>query len=408
MTELLVERPAAAAPAATVIRTDAEAIAAAHRLAAIFAPGARARDRSRQLPRAEIEQFSASGLWAITVPREYGGADVSSRTRAQVIAIVSAADGSIGHIPQNHFYALDVLRVGGSLAQQAFFHQRVLAGERLGNALSEITHRDYRRRTLLTRTPGDWRVSGTKFYCTGALFAHWIPTQVTVHEDGREDKLMAFIPADAPGVTVTDDWDGFGQRGTGSGSVRFENVRVDPEWVVPFQASFDRPTIVGPAAQIMHAAIDAGIGRAALNDALTFIRDRARPWIDADVARAADDPLLVQQVGNVHLRLRAADALIARAADVLDIARVDPTESTVAAASIAVAAAKAQSTEAALLAANALHELGGTGSTDASLGLDRHWRNARTHTLHDPVRWKFHAIGNYHLNGKIPPRHGAL
>jgi alkylation response protein AidB-like acyl-CoA dehydrogenase len=51
--------------------------------------------------------------------------------------------------------------------------------------------------------------------------------------------------------------------------------------------------------------------------------------------------------------------------------------------------------------------LAGTRSTLEEYNLNRHWRNARTHTLHDPVRWKYHAIGNFWLNGVHPPRHGA-
>ncbi|KEH11619.1 hypothetical protein GY15_27090 [Delftia sp. 670] len=119
---------------------------------------------------------------------------------------------------------------------------------------------------------------------------------------------LVFIPRDAAGVTVTDDWDGFGQRVTGSGSVQFDRVRVEPEWVVPFTSSFERPTTIGPFAQIIHAALDAGIGHGALQAALPFIREHARPWVDAGVASATQDPLLLQQLGNVHVRLRAADA----------------------------------------------------------------------------------------------------
>jgi alkylation response protein AidB-like acyl-CoA dehydrogenase len=61
-----------------------------------------------------------------------------------------------------------------------------------------------------------------------------------------------------------------------------------------------------------------------------------------------------------------------------------------------------------LLTASKLIELGGSSATLARHNLDRHWRNARTHTVHDPVRWKYHAVGNYWLNGANPPRHGAI
>jgi len=404
-------RPEPAAPLAQpahLIRDDEEALAAARELAARFAPEAALRDRERRLPWAELDAFSASGLWGITVPREFGGAGVSRVTLAEVTALVAAADGSLGQIPQNHFYALEVLRVGGSEAQKRFFFARALAGERFGNALAEIGHKDFRRRTRLTRDGDGWRIDGNKFYCTGALYAHWIPSLVVADEDGRDVSYLAFVPRRAQGVTIADDWDGFGQRVTGSGSVSFEQVRVEADWVVPFQASFDTPTTIGPVAQLLHAAIDLGIGRGAFAATLDFVREHARPWVDAGVERAADDPLAIQQVGDVAVRLRAAEALLRRAGRIVDSAQRSPDAGSVAQASVAVAEARVLTTTASLLAGNKLLELGGTGATLDHLGLDRFWRNARTHTLHDPVRWKYHAVGNFYLNDRYPPRHGAL
>ena len=209
-----------------LITDDEQALATARRLAEKFAPEAAQRDRERRLPWAELDAFVASGLWGITVPREFGGAGVRNGTLAEVTAIIAAADGSLGQIPQNHFYALEVLRVGGSVEQQRFFYERVLAGERFGNALAEIGHKDFKRRTRLTRAADGWHVDGRKFYCTGALYAHWIPTLVVADDEGRDVTYLAFVQRDTPGVTVTDDWDGFGQRVTGSGSVQFEQARA--------------------------------------------------------------------------------------------------------------------------------------------------------------------------------------
>jgi alkylation response protein AidB-like acyl-CoA dehydrogenase len=190
--------------------------------------------------------------------------------------------------------------------------------------------------------------------------------------------------------------------------VVFENVHVEAEWVVPFKASFDRPTTIGPFAQLMHAAIDYGIAEGAYAATLPFIREHARPWIDAGVDRAADDPLTLERIGELRVRLRASHALLRRAGRVVDAARQAPTEQSVAEASVAVAEARVLSTEISLKAGSRLFELAGTASTLDGHNLDRYWRNARTHTLHDPVRWKFHAIGNFVLNNKLPPRHGAL
>lgn len=407
MTELSAIGQTQLALTAHRIRSDEEAIAVARHWAAKFATTAVQRDRERILPWDVLDGYAASGLWGITVPREYGGAGVSSVTLTEVIAIISAADGSLAQIPQNHYYALEVLRVGGTPEQQRFFYDRALQGVRFGNALAEIGHKDYKRRTHLAPDGNGFRVSGQKFYCTGALYAEWIPTLVV---DADEVSYLAFIPRHSEGISIIDDWDGFGQRVTGSGSVHFDRVRVERDWIVPFKASFDRPTTIGPFAQILHAAIDLGQARGAYAATLDYVREYSRPWIDAGVDKASHDPLLVERAGQLSVRLRAAEASLQRAGRILDTtqALTTPGERDVAEASVAVAGARVLTTEIALQAGSQLFELAGSSATLAEHNLDRFWRNARTHTLHDPVRWKFHAVGNYVLNDTLPPRHGAL
>ncbi|BAN49865.1 SfnB family sulfur acquisition oxidoreductase [Metapseudomonas resinovorans] len=398
------QQPAAASVA--IIRDDAEALDVARRIAELFKPGAAERDRERRLPHEELEAFSRSGLWGIGVPREFGGAGVSRVTLARVIAIISAADASLGQIPQNHFYALEVLRVNGTPEQQRRLFAAALAGQRFGNALAEIGTRTANDRTTkLVKDGAGYRIQGRKFYCTGALYAHRVPT-LAVAEDGHQ--YLAFAERNAPGLTVIDDWSGFGQRTTGSGSVVFDNVPVAAEDLVSFQASFERPTTVGPFAQILHAAIDAGIARAAYEDALEFVRSRSRPWIDSGVEKASDDPLTIQEFGRLAIRLHAAEAILDRAGRLLDAATAAPDAETVAAASLGVAEARALTTEVSLAAGSKLFELAGTRASLAEHNLDRHWRNARVHTLHDPVRWKYHAVGNYYLNDQLPPRRGTI
>ncbi|WP_454668184.1 SfnB family sulfur acquisition oxidoreductase [Achromobacter kerstersii] len=391
---------------AAVIESGAQALSVARALAEDFAREASQRDRERRLPLAELERYSLSGLWGITVPREHGGAGVSRVTLAEITAIISAADGSLGQIPQNHYYALEVLRVNGSADQQRRFYARALAGERFGNALAETgTRTAAERRTRLDPDgAGGWRINGSKFYCTGALYAQWIPT-ATVDGDGIQ--RLAIVRRDSPGVEVIDDWSGFGQRVTGSGTVHFTDVAVPAEDVLLLADPVAPPNTIKPLAQLIHAAIDLGIGQAALQDALSFVRERSRPWIDANVERAADDPLTISEFGRLSIRLEAARALVARAGRILDVATADGTAANVAAAAIAVAEARVLTTEASLAAGTKLFELAGTQSTLDHLNLDRHWRNARTHTLHDPVRWKRHAVGNYYLNDIAPGRVGT-
>lgn len=390
---------------AHIIQSDAEALEIAHQLAEQFKVNALQRDAERILPFEEIEAYSQSGLWAITVPKQYGGAEVSSYTVAQIIALMSGVDGSIGQIPQNHFYGLEILRNTGSEQQKQKFYAEVLKGARFGNALAEFkTKNAAQRQTSIRKNADGFVLNGEKFYCTGSLFAHRIPTLVV---DEEQKQYLVFVPRDSQGLTLIDDWTGFGQRTTGSGTVKFDHVQVLAEDVVAFDPAYTEPTISGPFAQLIHASIETGIARAAFEDTLTAVRN-ARPWIDSKVDSATQDPLTLLELGRVAADVRASELLLKQAARSVDAAKAQPNAETVATASIHVAQARAHSTETALKASSKLVELAGSRGSQSQDGLDRHWRNARVHTLHDAARWKYYFIGNYVLNGILPPRRGTL
>lgn len=390
-------------PHAYRITSDEEAISIAHEIAAYLQPGAADRDLSGVVPPEVVNTFSNSGLWGITIPREYGGAEVSAATLATVIAIISAADPALGQIPQNHYCLLEDIRLQGSDEQRRYFFELALSGHRFANALSETGGKTVQDiQTRLTRTADGLRINGRKGYCTGSLYAHWLGV-LALDEEGRAQ--LAFVPRCTPGLTVVNDWACLGQRTTSSGTVLVDNLPVEPFNLIASWKSYDTPTLAGPFAQLTTAAIDAGIARAALNDTVSFVNQFARPWIDAGVERAGDDPLTIYQIGVLDSRIAAAEALLEQAGKVLDRYKHHLSEETVALASLAVARAKIFTTEAALEAASRLFELGGTRSTHPRYNFDRHWRNGRVHTLHDPVRWKYHLLGNWVLNGKAPARH---
>jgi SfnB family sulfur acquisition oxidoreductase len=301
---------------------------------------------------------------------------------------------------------VEAIRLAASEEQKRVLFARVLGGDRLGNAFTEIggkTPVDFK--TRLSRRGDGFVLNGQKFYSTGAIFAHVI---VAVALDENDRTTLVFLERSTPGLHLIDDWAGFGQRTTGSGTTLFDDVAVTPAQVVPHQDVFDRPTSMGPVAQLIHAAVDVGIARAALADALSFTRQYARPFWETKYAHGREDPHVIAAAGELVIRVNAANALLHRAGHITDIAQDDPTIETVAAASIAVAEAKAMATEVSLHVSSKLFELAGSRSTLEQYDFDRHWRNARTHTLHDPVRYKYVNVGNYYLNDILPPRHGAI
>ncbi len=391
---------------ANVIGNDAQAIATARELAAEFAAYAAARDLNRELPHEQVAEFYRSGLGAVIIPREYGGTGVSAATIAEIFATISAADPSLGQIPQNHTAFLELLRYSGDEPQKRKFFALALQGASFGNALAERhgkTTKDIS--TKLTRRGEDYVLNGHKFYATGALFSTFVPIGA-VDDDGRIYRVV--VPRNAPGLTIIDDWNGMGQRTTASGTVTLENVFIPADHVIQVHQFAASPNLYGATSQIIQAAIDLGIARAAIAETIAFVKTRARPWMDSGKDTAAEDPFIISQIGKLEISLHAAEAMLERAGETIDASRLALDAAAQTKSSIAVAEAKVLTTEIAIEATNKLFELGGTRSAMADLNLDRHWRNARTHTLHDPVRWKFYAVGNYHLNGAPPPKHAWI
>lgn len=333
---------------AHVIGSDAEAIEVAKRLAQEFAKGASARDRERRWPVAELDAFSQSGLWSINVPKKFGGPEVSYVTLSKVIEIISAADPALGQIPQNHLGVVAAIRTVSDEAQQAFFFKEVLRGVRLGNAFSEYgSKRAVDFETKFVDKGDHVVVKGRKFYSTGALLAHLVPI-VALDEQGRA--FYAIADRGAKGLTVIDDWSGFGQRTTLSGTVILDDVVVPKTHLVPGYKGYDHPTADGAIFQIIQAAVDTGIAVAAIDDTIRFVRERSRSWVDSGKDKASDDPYTIAAIGDLKVRLSATQALLERAGRFVDVAVEKPTTETVAEAQVAVAEAKIFSTELALAA----------------------------------------------------------
>jgi SfnB family sulfur acquisition oxidoreductase len=396
---------------AHVINSDTEAVGVATRLSERLAGTAAERDRARRLPDAELAELTRSGILGITVPRSYGGPGVSCRTLCTVIRLLSAGDGSIGQIPQNHFFCVDAVRENGSPAQQEFFYGLVLRGARFGNALVNSRQADGSPGTTTIEPDpgGGFLITGAKSYATGALSANWVPVAAT---DSAGSLHMAFIPRDAPGLVVVDDWDGFGQRTTASGSAILGRVHADALWVIPAAESLERPSTFRAFTQLIHAAIDIGIAEGALAAGAGYLRGYAsgQPG-GGDPAR--EDPVVIHHFGELTVLVRSAQALLEQAAGVVDEARAalaepglpaDAAARWEAEANVAMAAARAHADRVTVQAASEWFELAGASAARRTLGLDRYWRDVRTHTLHDPRRKRVREVGDYTLNGVFPPR----
>ncbi len=390
-----------------LISNDQQAINAAYQVADFALEDRNNRDQNRVLPTEQIVQFSQKGLGGIRVPQQYGGAFVSNKTLAHVFRILTKADANVGQIPQNQFGLLNFINITGSDSQKQFIYSEILAGKRIANGGPEKNSRDTKAiQTKLNFEHNKYFLNGEKFYSTGTSFADWLAIRA-LHPEGYT--VLVIVDRHAEGVEVINDWNGFGQRTTASGTVKLNNVEVDPSLFFDERIIADTPNVRGAYSQLLQVAIDVGIAEAAFDDTLSSIR-KARPIIDSGVEKASEEHYTLQEVGKLNILLDAAILLLDDAAEYLDeldqLTEISAEQA--ARASILVAEAKIYANDAALHISEKLLELGGSRASLSQHNLDQHWRNARVHTLHDPVRWKFHAIGDYYLNGTHPARHAWI
>ncbi|WP_394650755.1 SfnB family sulfur acquisition oxidoreductase [uncultured Acinetobacter sp.] len=390
-----------------ILKNDQQALNAAYQVADEALVNRNIRDQQRILPYEAIEHLSQKGLGGIRIPKRYGGAFVSNKTLAQVFRILCKADSNVGQIPQNQISLLNLIDLMGNEEQKKRVFGEILAGKRLANGGPERQSKDSKTvHTTLIQNGEVWVLNGEKFYSTGSIFADWLAIKA-LHPEGHV--VLVLVDRFTNGIEIEDDWNGFGQRTTASGTIKLNQVHIDPALIFDERLLTQAPNYRGAYSQLMQVAIDVGIAEAAFTDLISAVK-KARPVIDANVEKASLEHFTIQETGKLQVLLDAAIALLDDAAEYLDEldSQFEVTDAQAARASILVAEAKVYANDAALTISEKLLELSGSRASLSQHNLDQHWRNARVHTLHDPVRWKIHAIGNYYLNGVFPARHAWI
>jgi alkylation response protein AidB-like acyl-CoA dehydrogenase len=328
---------------------------------------------------------------------------------AEVVIDVARADSHVAQALRSSFLSAHHVTTRMDLPHRARSLERLLRGdlfagtsnERSGGASGSIN-------TTVRREGAGYVLNGTKYYSTGGLYADWFGG-TAIDEDGE---VVTFtVPTDRPGVELLDDFDAIGQGLTASGTTRLTEVRVtDDELVRTNRAALPNPWL-GTFPQLYLASIEAGIAAAALDDAVSFGRTKARPIKHSTAERSVDDPYVRHVVGRIAARAYAARSAVVLAAEALDRVRHAPPEQVRAVgaeAAVVVAQAQYLAIESALEAAELLFDVGGGSATDRSHALDRHWRNARTVANHNPRDWKAAVVGGYYLAGEEPPTTGLF
>ncbi|HEX3222405.1 MAG TPA: acyl-CoA dehydrogenase family protein [Nocardioides sp.] len=383
-------------------------------LLAEIAAGTVQRELDGVLPFEPVRRLKEAGFGALRVPRAYGGLGATWPEVTALWIELAAADANLPQAFRGHFaLAEDRLWQHRRGLDQHVWFERFVAGEIAGNAWSEVggTAIDTQQTVLDPQVDG-YRLTGTKYYTTGSIFAEWADVYARRRRHGQADDFaIAIVDTRAAGVTVTDDWDGFGQRGTGSGTTTFDHVPVPADHVLPFEERFPYQTALY---QLNLLATLAGIARAALSDAVDEVRRRDRNYSHANTARVRDDPQVLARVGDLASATYAAEAATLRVAATLqDVSLtaqkgVEAIGASVEAVEIESAAAQVVVTEHVLRVTSDLFDTLGASGTSRARALDRHWRNARTVSSHNPRLFKARVVGAHLVNGTPPPYAWAI
>ncbi|AUO22547.1 acyl-CoA dehydrogenase family protein [Pseudomonas sp. P7758] len=363
-----------------------------------------AREQQRELAHDAVAWLREAGFGALRVPQALGGLGASLPQLFRLLIELGEADSNLPQIVRAHFGFVEGRLSSRDSASQDYWFAKVVDGELWGAAMAERTDTT-RNSVTLSAVDSGWQLNGEKYYCTGTLYANWI---AAVALDG-EDFVSLAVRTDAPGVTVEDDWDGFGQRLTGSGTTRFKAVNVPEQHIVRrFKKDELRAeSYLSAFYQLFHLATLAGIANAVLRDATEFVKGRTRAFGVPGQSSPKDDPLVQRVIGRLSSLAYAARTQVLAVAEVLqDVHEAEQgghaTEQHYTEAEIRAFQAQQIVLEQVLEATTLLFEVGGASATSESRRFDRHWRNARTLASHNPAIFRERALGNYYLNDVTP------
>ena len=360
------------------------------------------RDRDGGHAAQEKQWIADAGLLTLAVPREFGGAGAPWPTIYETIRAIARVDSALAHLLG--FQCLQVVSVDvwGNQAQRArYLRGTVEARWWWGNAVNPLDT----RLVATATTDGGFRLNGQKGFCSGTRGSQMMT--VSAHDPQTGKPIFAVVPTSREGITVHEDWNPIGQRQTDSGTVSFAQVKIEADEVLHRSETPPTPhaTLRTLVSQLVLTNLFVGIAQGALEEARRYVNQNGRPWITSGVEKATDDPYLIQRFGEMRLQTVSAEALTERAAQTLENAWQKGAALTAeerAHVALATSEAKILAHRAALDVSQNLFDACGARATHAPLALDRFWRNARVHTLHDPLDYRVRDVGRYALSGTLP------
>lgn len=360
------------------------------------------REQDRQLPHEIIRQLQALGLGRSRVPLELGGEEASLEIVFERLIRLAAADSNVAHAYRGHIAFVEELLLASESGHRDRWLGRIAGGALIGNAQSERKE-TADTSTTVERVDGELRLNGTKYYTTGSIYADWIQLSALF----EEQRVSVVAPATHAGTRIIDDWDGFGQQLTGSGTTIFADVPVAEEDLREYEAGGTREAYLAGVFQLVLLAVVAGILDSAVADTVEFVRPRRRIFGFAGETLPREDPLVQSVVGGISSAAHTVRQVVLASARDLGAAidahrRGEDAHDAVVAAQLDVFRAQQVLLPLALQATSELFEVGGASAVGRGFALDRHWRNIRTIASHNPAAQRRRALGDYVLNGRVP------
>lgn len=372
--------------------------------------GAVERELERTLPFEQVGWLDEVRFGALRVPAEFGGPGLSVEELTSEIIALAEADSNIAHLYRGHFGFVESLRFQPA-ETRATWYARALEGRTIGNASTEKGGNALGslNTTLHTDAAGRQVLNGQKYYSTGTIFSDYTRVSAAQAQE-REGRRFAVVPTDAPGVTLVDDWDGFGQKLTGTGTTVLDAVTVEDIAVLERRPGDAESVHEAAFFQLYLLAVQVGIARAALGDATATLARRTRTFnTSASGLPFSQDPLIQQRIGTMSSKAFVAESAVLAAARVLDQALAPSTEAAQRhQAEIAVEKAQITVPELVLAVTSELFQTVGASATARTKALDRHWRNAQTIATHNPIVFRARSLGDYEINGTLPEGLNAI
>jgi alkylation response protein AidB-like acyl-CoA dehydrogenase len=367
------------------------------------------REQAGKAPFDEVSRLREAGLLTLLVPARQGGGDADWRTAYAVVRSNAEADGAIGRLLGCHYVLSYGARFFATPALAARVERESVAGQWCwGGGFG--AHEPPLR---LTPTGDGCLLHGRQDFACGVAVADRLAVRAVRSDTG--EPLAVLVDPAQPGVTCVSDGGTFGQRLAAGGSVEFDSVPVPADDVFGSLSADEGvlPPFAGlavPTARLISAQVCLGMADGLLSEAREYSRathrsSRQTPTPGSWPGGPPQDPYELTAYGELSVAARAASALADQAIESLmcglsrgeDVEDDECAEITVLAGAAEAAAARAAQD----ITTHALDVIG-AGAISARRGFDRFWRNARTHTLREPVAPRLREVGDYCLNDAHP------